>query len=97
MATMCRRRRDRSGRFFHQEAEKAKGEGVYALFVSGLAAGTRYGIRADGGAPFASVQLGYRVLDVGPSSGVYVGAYLASYFSSSLSGNLTPALAIGFH
>ena len=27
---------------------KPEGEGVYALFVSGLAAGTRYGIRADG-------------------------------------------------
>jgi opacity protein-like surface antigen len=51
----------------------------------------------DGGAPFASVQLGYRVLDVGPDSGVYVAGAVSSYFSSSLTNNVSPALMIGFH
>jgi len=54
-------------------------------------------VSVDGGTPFASVQLGYRVLDVGPASGVYVGGGLASYLSSSLTGNVSPAVMIGFH
>lgn len=54
-------------------------------------------VSVDGAAPFAAVQLGYRVLDVGPDSGVYVGAGLASHFSSSLTTNVSPALMIGFH
>jgi hypothetical protein len=54
-------------------------------------------VNIAGAAPFASAQLGYRVLDVGPDSGVYVAGGLSSYFSSSLTGNLSPALMIGFH
>lgn len=54
-------------------------------------------VSVDGGTPFASVQLGYRVLDVGPASGVFVGGGLASYLSSSLTGNVSPAVMIGFH
>lgn len=55
------------------------------------------GVNVVGIAPLGSVQLGYRVLDVGPDSGVYVGGGLSSYFSSSLTSNLSPALTIGFH
>jgi hypothetical protein len=56
-----------------------------------------HGVDVDGAAPLAALQLGYRVLDVGPDSGVYVGGGLFSYFSSSLTSNLSPALTIGFH
>ena len=49
------------------------------------------------GSPLAAVQLGYKMIDVGPDSGVFVGASLASYFSSSLTNNVSPALTIGFH
>lgn len=54
-------------------------------------------VRVDGMPPFASLQLGYRVADVGPSSGVYVGAGVSSNFSSELTDNVSPALTIGFH
>lgn len=54
-------------------------------------------VSVDGIAPLAFAQLGYRVVDVGPGSGVYVGASVGSYFSSSLTSNVLPALVIGFH
>lgn len=54
-------------------------------------------VDVNGGAPVAALQLGYKVLEVGPDSGVYVGAAVASYFSSSLTSNVSPALTIGFH
>lgn len=54
-------------------------------------------VEVDGVTPLAAIQLGYRVLDVGPGSGVYVSAGLASHFSSSLTNNASPALLIGFH
>lgn len=54
-------------------------------------------VTVDGSAPLAAFQLGYRVLDVGASSGVYVAAGVSSYFSSSLTNNATPALLVGFH
>lgn len=54
-------------------------------------------VNVNGGTPFASLQLGYRVLDVGPGSGVYFGGGVSSYFSSALTSNLSPALLIGFH
>lgn len=54
-------------------------------------------VHVDGGAPLASLQLGYKVVDVGVDAGVYVGAAVSSYFSSSLTNNLSPALTIGFH
>ncbi|MGE3454708.1 MAG: hypothetical protein AB7O24_06335 [Kofleriaceae bacterium] len=50
-----------------------------------------------GTAPFAAFQLGYRVIDVGADSGVYVAAAVSSYFSSSLTNNAMPALMVGFH
>ncbi len=53
-------------------------------------------VRIDS-APFAAVQFGYRILDVGADSGVYVAAGVSSYFSSSLTNNVTPALLVGFH
>lgn len=54
-------------------------------------------VNVDGGAPLAALQLGYKVVDVGAASGVYVGAAVSSYFSSSLTQNVSPALTIGFH
>ena len=53
-------------------------------------------VRVDGVTPLASLQLGFRLLDVGPS-GVYLSAAISSFFSSELTNNATPALAIGFH
>lgn len=54
-------------------------------------------VSVDGAAPFAALQLGYRVIDVGADSGVFVAAGVSSYFSSSLTNNVTPALLVGFH
>lgn len=54
-------------------------------------------VNVNGGAPIASLQLGYKLVDVGPDSGVYVGGGVTSYFSSSLTNNVSPALTIGFH
>jgi hypothetical protein len=54
-------------------------------------------VDVDGGPPFAAFQLGYKVSDVGPDSGVYIGAGVSSNFSSDLTRNATPTLSIGFH
>jgi hypothetical protein len=54
-------------------------------------------VSVNGGAPVAALGLGYKMVDVGPDSGVYVGAAVSSYFSSSLTNNVSPALTIGFH
>jgi hypothetical protein len=54
-------------------------------------------VNVSGAAPVAALQLGYKIVDVGPDSGVYVGAAVSSYFSSSLTNNVSPALTIGFH
>jgi hypothetical protein len=54
-------------------------------------------VSVSGTPPFASFQLGYRVADIGPDSGVYVGGVVSSSFSSSLTDNLSPALTVGFH
>jgi hypothetical protein len=54
-------------------------------------------VDADGAVPFASVQLGYRIIDVGPDSGVYLSGGVGSYFSSSLTSNVSPAVLLGFH
>lgn len=54
-------------------------------------------VNIDGAAPLAAFQLGYRVIDVGADSGVYVAAAVSSYFSSSLTNNATPTLVVGFH
>ena len=54
-------------------------------------------VDVDGAAPLASFQLGYKVLDVGVDSGVYLGGGVSTYFSSSLTNNVSPAVMIGFH
>jgi hypothetical protein len=54
-------------------------------------------VTVNGAAPLGALQLGYKMVDVGPDSGVYVGASVSSYFSSSLTNNVSPALTIGFH
>jgi hypothetical protein len=54
-------------------------------------------VYVNGAAPVAALQLGYKLVDVGPDSGVYLGAAVSSYFSSSLTNNVSPAVTIGFH
>jgi hypothetical protein len=54
-------------------------------------------VSVNGSSPLAAIQLGYKMVDVGPDSGVYIGAGVSSYFSSSLTTNISPALTIGFH
>lgn len=54
-------------------------------------------VYANGATPFASAQLGYRLVDVGADSGVYLSASAASYFSSSLTSNFSPAVLLGYH
>jgi opacity protein-like surface antigen len=54
-------------------------------------------VHVNGAAPLAALQLGYKIVDVGPEAGVYIGAAVSSYFSSSLTNNVSPALTIGFH
>lgn len=98
------------GQWDYSNREKAEDVTAIEVFATARYAvgarvdlGVRVGVAewrnvdVDGAAPLASVQLGYRVLDVGPGSGVYVGAGLTSHLSSSLTGNATPALMIGFH
>jgi hypothetical protein len=54
-------------------------------------------VNVNGAAPVGALQLGYKMVDVGPDAGVYIGAAVSSYFSSSLTNNVSPALTIGFH
>jgi hypothetical protein len=55
------------------------------------------GVNVDGATPLAALQLGYRVIDVGADSGVYLGGGVSTYFSSSLTNNVSPAVTVGFH
>jgi hypothetical protein len=54
-------------------------------------------VSVNGAAPLGALQLGYKMVDVGPDTGVYIGASVSSYFTSSLTNNVSPALTIGFH
>lgn len=54
-------------------------------------------VYANGATPFASAQLGYRIVDVGPDTGVYLSGAVSSYFSSSLTSNVSPVVMLGYH